>query len=288
MYNPLMTWQLLVTISIISNAISAILLRVLLKKENSHAIAFSIMYQLITGSLIFLYALYGGFRLPNLYPFLPLIFLIYIGYIIGNICAFNALKIIGISEYKIIYSIRPVVTVLASILFLGEIINFRQIIGAILILIGVIVVSWQSKKLKILNQGAIYTLIAATAYGLAFTGDTFVVRNLDVASYQTFAFIIPATIMLTIFPSAKPHIKKMFNFSILPKLFILCVFQAIATITVFLGYKIGRNNVQIAPLGQLSTIVIVLAGIIILKERKNLFQRILGTILSFSGAIMLR
>lgn len=283
-----MTWQMLITISIIANAVSSILLRVLMKKENSHAIAFSIMYQLIAGCFIFIYALLGGFRLPNIIHFLPLISLIYFFYIIGNIFIFNALKIIGLSEYKIIYSVRPVVTVLASILFLGEIINFHQIIGAILIIIGVIIVSWQTKKLKIANLGAIYTLIAATAFGLAFTGDTYVVRNLDVASYQTFSFIIPALAMFLIFPSAKFHFKKMFNFSVLPKILITGFFQAIATITVYLGYKIGRNNVQIAPLTQLSTIVIVLAGIIILKERKNIFQKILGAILSFSGAIMLR
>lgn len=283
-----MTWQILITISIISNAISNILLRILMKKENSHAIAFSIMYQFITGIFIFIYALYNGFKLPNILHLAPLITSIFTFYIIGNICLFNALKRIGISEYKIIYSLRPVVTVLASIIFLGEIITPHQIIGAILILIGVVIVSWQSKKLKIFNQGAIFTLIAAIAYGLALTGDTFVVRDIDVASYQTFAFIIPSFTMFLIFPSSKTHLKKMFNFSVFSKLFILCIFQALATITVFTAYKIGRNNVQIAPLTQLSTIVIVLAGIIILKERKNIFQKIIGAILSFLGVILLK
>jgi len=283
-----MSWQILVTISIVSLAIANILLRVVMKKENSHAIAFSIMYQLITGIIVFIYALSNGFKLPNVLHLSPLIALIFTLYIIGNIFMFNALKRIGISEYKILFSLQPVVTILASIIFLGEIINLKQIIGAILILIGVIVVSWQSKKLKILNQGAIFTLIAAIAYGLAFTGDTFVVRNIDVASYQTFAFIVPALIMLLVFPSSKSHIKKMFNFPVFSKFLILCIFKALATITIFTAYKIGRNNVQIAPLTQLSTIVIVLAGIIILKERKNIFQKILGAILGFFGMLLLK
>lgn len=283
-----MTWQLLVTISIISSAITSILLRLLLKKENSHAVAFSIMYQLITGTVIYIYALSNGFKLSNILHLTPLIALIFTFYIIGNICLFNALKRIGISEHKIVYSIRPIVTVIASIIFLGEIINLKQIIGAIMILIGVITVSWQSKKLKMFNQGVILTLLSAIAYGLAVAGDSYVIRNIDVASYQTFAFIIPAITMLLIFPSSKFHIKKMFKFPIISKLLILCIFQAIATITVFTAYKIGRNNVQIAPLTQLSTIVIVLAGIVILKERKNIFQKIIGTILSFFGTIMLR
>jgi drug/metabolite transporter (DMT)-like permease len=283
-----MNWQLFVAISVISNAITSILLRLLLKKENSHAIAFSIMYQLITGSVIFIYALFNGFKIPNIFHLVPLIILIFTLYIIGNIGLFNALKRIGISEHKIVYSIRPIVTVVASIIFLGEIINIKQIIGATLILISVVLVSWHSKKIKIFKKGAIFTVISAFAYGLAITGDSYVIRNIDIASYQTFAFIVPALTMLLIFPSSKFYIKKMFNFPIFSKLLILCIFQAIATITVFTAYKIGRNNVQIAPLTQLSTIIIVLSGIVILKERKNIFQKIIGAILSFFGTIMLK
>jgi len=252
-----MNWQLFVAISVISNAITSILLRLLLKKENSHAIAFSIMYQLITGSVIFIYALFNGFKIPNIF-------------------------------HLVLYSIRPIVTVVASIIFLGEIINIKQIIGATLILISVVLVSWHSKKIKIFKKGAIFTVISAFAYGLAITGDSYVIRNIDIASYQTFAFIVPALTMLLIFPSSKFYIKKMFNFPIFSKLLILCIFQAIATITVFTAYKIGRNNVQIAPLTQLSTIIIVLSGIVILKERKNIFQKIIGAILSFFGTIMLK
>ena len=58
----------------------------------------------------------------------------------------NGMKMIGSNNVSIITSIGPVSTIIQAHFFLGETIIFPQLIGTLLVIIGVFLIGWQSKK----------------------------------------------------------------------------------------------------------------------------------------------
>lgn len=282
-----MSWQLLVAISVLTYSISVLLQRVLLKDDKSDPVAYSIIFQILVGVLITIYAFIHGFQIPNLMPIIPNLILMTILYGAGNVFIFNALKLIQASEFTIIFTSRSLWTIIAAVLFLGERFTTQQVFGTTLIISSVVMVTG-GLKLKTLKNGHAYALLAGLAFGLAFANDAFILRNFDVPSYLSLAFIIPALAVLAIKPGSIQKMKPLLEKAKLAKLLLLGIFYAISAITVFLAYQVGRNAAQIAPLNQTSTIITVLFGIIFLKESAQLAKKLVGTIVSFIGVLLLK
>lgn len=280
-----MSWQILVAISVLTYSVSVLLQRLLLKDNKVDSVAFSITFQLFTGVLILAYALMRGFSIPNLVPLLPNLALMIILYGVGNVCVFKALKAVEASEFTIVFVTRPLWTILAAIAFLGESFSLKQLLGTAFVLSGVALVSWQ-QSFKI-NRGILLSLVAALSFGLAFANDAFIIRNFDVPSYLSFAFILPALSVWAITPASTAKMKSMLTKNFLSKLSLLGVLYSVSAITIFLAYQVGKNAAQIATLNQTSTIVTVILAIIFLKEKAHLAKKILGSIISFVGVLLI-
>lgn len=279
-----MTWQVLVAISVLTYSISVLLQRLLLKDDKVDSVAFSVVFQLFVGVLVLAYALVRGFSVPNLGPLLPNLALMVVLYGAGNVFIFKALKAVEASEFTIVFATRPLWTILAAIVFLGESFSARQLLGTAFILVGVALVSWQ--KIFRLSRGTLFSLVAALSFGLAFANDAFIVRSFDVPSYLSLAFILPALAVWAVTPAVTVKIKSLLTQSFLTKLSWLGIIYAVSAITIFLAYQVGRNAAQIAPLNQTSTIITVVLAIIILKEKALLVKKLLGAALSFVGVML--
>lgn len=279
-----MNWQILVVISVITNSISVLLQKMLLKNDKIDSVAFSIVFQLFTGLLILVYALFRGFSIPNLVPLIPNLLLMILFYGIGNVCIFKALKVGEASSFTIVFATRAIWTIVTAMLFLGENFSFIQLLGTLCILSSVILISWQN-GIKF-GRGMLYSLGAAAAFGLAFANDALIVRNFDVPSYLVIAFIVPALAVWIVFPKSTEKMKSMFEFHFLKKLALLGILYATSAITIFMAYQVGRNIAQIAPLNQTSAILTVLLAIIFLKENTQIGRKLLGIILSFIGILL--
>jgi len=281
-----MSWQILVVVSVVTYSVSVLLQRVLLKNEKSDPVAFSIVFQLIVGVLTLAYALVRGFSMPSLAPLLPNLLAMVVLYGAGNVFIFKALKLVEASEFTIIFATRVLWTIGAAILFLGEAFAIKQLAGTVLILAGVVLVSWHSEKIKFGTKGSIFSLLAAAAFGLAFANDAFLLRNFDVPSYLSIAFIAPTLGVWLISPGVTTKMRVFLERQFLLKLGLLGTIYAVSAITVFLAYQIGRNAAQIAPLNQLSTVVVVILGIVFLKEKSHVFKKMVGALLGFVGMVL--
>lgn len=280
-----MSWQALLATSILTYSFSIILQRILLKDEKSDPVAYSIIFQLLVGTLIGIYALFHGFKIPNLIPILPNLVLMTILYGAANILIFSSLKLIEASEFTIIFSSRSLWTIFGAILFLGEHFSIRQAIGTILILTSITLISWKTHKLKF-NRGMLFSLVAAVVFGLAFVNDAFIIRNFDVPSYLFIAFIMPAFVIWVLNPGSTLRMRSLLRKNTMKKLGLFGILYAVSTVTIFLAYQVGRNAAQIAPLNQTSTVLTVLLAIIILKEKENLLKKLIGAVLSLIGVIL--
>jgi len=280
-----MSWQILVALATITNAIAVVLQRVLMKGKNSDPIAFSIVFQLLVGILTGTYACIKGFNLPNLVPFIPNLILMALLYGLGNALVFKALKTIDASEFTIIFASRTLWIVIGAVIFLKESFSLQQFLGTVLIISSIILVSWKRKKIVI--GGGIWTaLLAAVVMGAAFTNDVFIVSSFDVPSYLTLAFIVPALVVWALYPKSTKAMKLIFEKQNLMQLLVLAVIYSGAAISIFLAYQVGKNASQIAPLNQTSTILTVLLSMIFLGERSDYLKKVIGAVVSFIGVLL--
>jgi len=120
-----------------------------------------------------------------------------------------------------------------------------------------------------LNRGAFYILLAAFFFATGEILSYFIVRNFDVLSFMVYGSFFVTLILIII----KPKVIRKLSFYFKPKYalnIIVTLFNdGLANIFGFLAYQVGRNALQIGPLGATGTLVTVFLGIVIPKRKKQ-------------------
>jgi uncharacterized membrane protein len=101
------------------------------------------------------------------------------------------------------------------------------------------------------------------------------------------AFALPATVTLLFQPKIVGDVSRLFRLDKIFRVGMIAIFYAFATISMYLAYQAGGNISQIGPVGQISTVVTVIAAIFILKEKTNIWQKIFGAVLAVIGALLI-
>lgn len=280
-------WQGFILISVTLYSISVVLQKKILRDEESNPVAFSMFFQILTGMVIFVIGLLTSeMGLPNnLSSLLGNLILMIILYGLSNVLIFKSLKETEASKFTIIFSTRTFFTVLASSIFLGEMLSGRQFLGTLLIFASVVIVTLKSMKITF-TKGDFMALIAAMGFGFEVTNDRFLIQNFIVYSYLTINFILPGLFTAMVYPKDAMEIKKLLRIEPLKRIGILSVIYAFSAITFFMGLKISSNSSQVASVNMISVIVTVFLSIIFLHERDNLAKKILAAFICFGGLLL--
>lgn len=283
-----MNWIILVVVSALTGSLTRILQKVLLKDKDSDPYAFGFVFQICVAFLFLIYTLVtSSFRIPDLSGLWVNLGIMTLFYSLGNLFTFKAFKIAQASEVSVIFASSTVWSVLAAVLMLGEKLTLNKIIGIALVVFGIVAINYTKTNWKI-NRGHLFALFGALLFGIAFTNDAFIINRFDsVASYMIIAFAAPAINILFYSPKSVKKIKYYFDNKILLKLLICSIFYALSAITIFEAYKRGGEASIISPISQSSIIFTVVIGYFFLKEKDNLLNKSLGTILAFVGVLFL-
>lgn len=281
-----MSWQILITISVITASIQTLLQRYLLKDTESKPVAYLIISQLVAALIIGIIAIIGGVQIPNLTPFIPnfILGMFLIG--VSTILWFKSLKVMEASEFTVLWATRAFWSIIAAMLFLGESFSFKQAFGAILIFLSIVLLHWNGRKMKIGKPEGI-ALFAAALFGSQFANDGYVLKSLDPLIYIPIALVLQSVASLLIIP------KTIFDFApilkskkIILNLLLLGTITAI-TIGTYLGsFVVGGNLSKVAAINQVQIITTVILAIIFLKESKDFRKKILAAIISFIGVLL--
>lgn len=282
-----MSWEILLGISIASSVAQTLVSRVLMKSEDGDPVAFSVIANLTAGILLTIFAFIKGFSTANIQTVIPNLILMAILYGAMNIFMFRSLKLTGASEFTILFTTRVLWSIVAAIIFLHETFLPKQFLGTTLIVLGIIIVSFQSNKFKI-GKGGFYALLAAATIGIEFINDAVILKSVDVFFYMPLIFIIPNLLIWIVFPKSTRKILSIVTSRSVLKVLLLGGFFAISATTYLMAYQVGRNAAQIASLNQIQTILTVIAATIILKERKDYLKKILASFFAFIGAILVK
>lgn len=282
-----MSWQLLVGLSVVLYSVNGLLHRTIMKDESSDPYAQAVVFTGLVGifSLVILLFL-GGSQTYLSLDKLPLFLILSLLTSLAMVFTFKGLKSIGASEHAILLTSSRLWLIAGAILFLKESFTISKLLGAMIILFGVVLAQWEKQKL-VINKGTIYVLLAAMLFAAGETLSFFIVRNFDVLSFMVYAsFFVSATLIIL-----RPKIIKELSFYFMPKnavnVIVTSINDGLANIFGFTAYQVGRNALQIGPLMSTQTLLTVFLAFVILKERNRLLQKIIGSIAAVIGTVLL-
>lgn len=283
-----MSWQILIGISVITFSVSTVLQKVLLKDRGVSPIAFSIFFQILTGTFITLTGLLFfdmGVSFTNPKIFLNLISSIII-YVIYNVSVYRAIQQLEASRFAIIFSVRVFFVILVSSLALGETLSGRQLVGTLLIFVAVVLTNFQRSKLK-LGRGELFALVAALCIGFANPNDSYILKNMNLYPYLSFAFIVIGVFTAFIYPKEIGNIRTFLDKKMLSLMILTCLIFAASSITFYMALQIGNNTAKIVSVNLTSVLITTVLAIIFLKETDGWIKKLAGAVLSFVGLLFL-
>lgn len=287
-YNDMiMSWEFFLLISILLFSINSLLHRVLMKDDKSDPKAQTVMFLGVTGIFSFILALSkGSFNIPDFSllwsNFLVMVLLSTLAPILG----FMAYKLTNASDVSIFMSSQRLWTVLAAILFLNETSTTLKVTGTILVICGIVITTWRKHRIEI-NKGAVSASLAAFFYGIGYANSFYILQHMQAASFETYATLLPAITLLIFQPATVKKLKFYFTRKNALNITIVCVFDLFATLLLDVAYQVGHKASQLAPLGATQVLFTIILAAIFLKERENLFQKLIGALIIVAGAILI-
>lgn len=282
-YSWYMHWLALVFISILAGSTSNLYQKIAMREKESDPIVSSILFQVLTGCIYSVFALSQGFQVPSL-SLAPYFVVSMVLYAVGTVCFFRAIKEIEASQMSIMYGFGSVITVIASLVFLGDTFTLMQLIGVACIVLSVVLINLQRKKI-VLSRGMWLALSGTCMFGTALIADTIIIRQFDAVSFIPIGVLGTVTVMLVWFHKRIPKVIASVA-TINRNLVIYSILYATSSIAFYLAIEHGGLVGQVSSIYRASIILTVILSAVFLAERKQMGAKIIGAILTTIGVIL--
>lgn len=283
----IMSWQIYLIISICIISFNGLLQRSLMKDEKSHAEATAIAGLGLSGLLAILIA----FIQRKLNLFFPvslsrylILFMLLVtpGYLLSR----HAYKLIGASEMVIILATGRLWNVIGAYLFLHEKVTMLRVLGAVIILLGVAVARFEKRKF-IVNKGVFLALFAAFFLGMSDIVGYYILKSMNATNFLIYSYFLPVFAIILFQPKV---IKKLSYFLHLDKgmkLLFLSLCDVFGMLALYLSYQAGGAASIIGPLSSTRVLVTTGLAMLILRERNNTVNKLIGAVVTVIGVILL-
>ena len=280
-----MTWEIFTLISVLSLSISVILQRVLLHNYKLDPYAYAVVFQLIVGCILLVFALPHGISLPGIEQLLLPALGASVFFGVGHIVYAKALQVVEASVFSVLFAAQAIWMMLFGVFLFQENLTYLQLAGSVLIFAGIGLIIKNVRSLKF-TRGIVLGLLAGLLFGLAITCWSYVGRNTDELSWAAISFFTSTLVTLLIRPTILKNMGSVFKKSILVRLGVLGVFYGIGSVTMLYAYTLGTFSV-VSPIRQMSIIVTVLLALVFLKgERTRIWQKVAAAVISFTGVAL--
>lgn len=265
----------------------ALLSRVLSVKSVS-PLAFSVVYGLGASLVSIPLFFVGEWRFVDITPFvLFLTFVATVCFGVFEATEFFARKYIEASRFTVLFQITPVVTFLSAAIFLGEAVTLEKITAIVLVLLGNSIALYKSAG-AVSGKGLFFGLIAVTALGLGYVVDKAVVTHYPIGFYVFLTYFFPALYCILVMKLRGEPLRNIgtelsLNAS---RLFLLALVSVAGYYFVMTALTLTEASLAI-PIIFSSTLFVSAGGILFLKERFNIPQKLVGALFVFSGILLL-
>lgn len=282
-----MPWQIYLLASIFLLSFNALFHRSILKDDESSPQAQTIVFLGLGGAIAVVLALLQGklnlFFSPALtLNFLLLILLLTPAYLLR----YRAFQLIGASEVVMFSVTGRLWNVFGGHFFLHEAITPQIILGAVLILIGVMITRFEKNKF-IINKGIVLVLVASFLSGIGDINGFYILKTYDSTNYLIYSEFLPVIALLLLQPETIKKIQYYFHKDKAIKISLLSLCDAFGMLALYLAYQAGGNASIIGPLRSTSIILTTVLAIVILKERNNITNKFIGSVVAVIGVVLI-
>jgi len=282
-----MPWQFFLLSSIIFTSCNGLFHRSLLKHEDSSPQAQTIAFLGLGGLIAVTIALLQG-KLNLFFPIalLPNFILLALLFTPAYLIKYRAYQLIGASEVVMFAVTARLWNVIGAYLFLDEVITLKVILGAMLILAGVMLTRFEQRRF-VINQGVIFVLFSAFLMGFGDVNGFYILKTYDSTNYLVYSELLPVITLLFLQPKSLKKVRYYFHRGRALKIFLLSLFDALGMLALYLAFTAGGNVSVIGPLKATSLIITTILAIIILRERNNITNKLMGSAIATMGVLLL-
>jgi transporter family protein len=274
---------LFILLAIIFTTVARIVVRYILRETEPYA--FSLLTQIVD-VLIWLPFAITAFALPT--DKTAWIFLAAGGILWAavSLCSNIALKGTELSLKEPLSQSKVIWGLLIAIFFLHEQPSIYRIIGIVIIFIGVSTLLWHPERKfgSLSDSGVKWTLGTAVIAAITSSIDKHALTFFAPAVYGFFVYLIPTIVLSFFIRGRTQHVSHLLKRH--GKIAILAVIMSTTGYYFTLRAYQALDFTIAYPLLQLSTLLTVIGGIVLLKEDKHLWQRIIATVVIVAGAML--
>jgi len=217
-------------------------------------------------------------------PWIALISVLFV-YIAANFSLVSAFKLEDISNITIVTKISFVLTFLFGFIFFQEIVTLGKLFGTLIILLGVIAIFLKTNNFKIVSvKGLLFALLTGVSYSIAGLLSKYALEFFSPYSYIFFIYLGLA-ISFFFFPRVKEETKKLV-LNVKFYFLLLAVIGIFSYLTNLISLKYLDLSFAYILNGASGTVLTVIVGLLLLKERKNILNKLIGTVLVIAGIVL--
>ncbi len=255
-------------------------------KKMIKAGALTVLLELLASVLVLILFPFFEIKFPTdikIYIFLGLSIIFYA---ISDRLNTNVRKGVEASTFSIMKQLSTVFMTFSGFLFFKEQFIVSKFIGAILIILSNIIIFYKKGEGKF-NKYVGLGIISNICYTIALFLDVNYSECFNLPFYVMLTLGIPAILIIIVerikFSDLKNEFKKENRLPIL----VTSTTWSFCIVAQLRAYQLGEVSV-VAPLCSLIVIINVIVGYIFLKERNNLFKKILAAILIILGILLIK
>lgn len=289
-------------LAIISGSISTIrdILNRTILKEKGDSLAFSFLCQVFPVVFSLPLFIFGLKFPPTIFPYL-LLFAIGVVDTLSIFLIMESFKYLEVSLRTIIYQLRLFWVLMLSILILDESLNLAKTIGVCLIFGGITLAVFKKRKIswwqrtfsRFLDKGdkrargILFTLLASLLTAFEMIGVKHLLAQFSVPFVVSGALAVSALIFLLLVPELKNRVMILVKG---PQGRAVWLALFLGTVALLLSLRaISMTELsRVNPVLESFKILTILGGIIFLKEKERVWQKILGGILTVIGVVLVK
>ena len=248
--------------------------------------ALTILLQLLTGVITLLWFPFFEIKFPTdlrIYFFLGLAVIFYA---IEHRSNTTARRGIQSSTISILGQVYTIFMIIIGLIFFREPFVITKIMGALLIIFSNFLVFYKNGALK-LNRYILFGVLANLSMAIAGFVDISISNNFNLPIYVAITFIMPAFLIFLFERPKLSDIQSEFKNGNKAAIFITAFCWSSFSIVGLRAYLLGSVT-TVVPLFALNVILNILAGYIFLKERDNLFKKLIAGILVIISVILIQ
>lgn len=278
-------WWVCLILYIVLNVIFSLLYKVVTKKSKNDG-ALTVLLQLLSGIIILLFIPFFKMNFSNhIKPYLFLI-IACVFYAINDRANTTARRGLDVSIFNILTQLSTVLLIAWGIIFFKEKVILQKILGAVLIIIGNVIVLF--KKGKIQNKKyVLFAILANISFSIAVSVDVGISDQFNLPIYISITLILPALFIMILERVKFKSVIEEFKIGNKKIIIVISIIWAIMLISMLRAYQLASVT-TVAPLCAVTTILNVFVSYIVLKEKDSMIKKIFAAILVVIGVVLIK